>query len=911
MRALRLVAAVALLTASLVALSAAPALAATIAVTTTTDVVNPGDGVISLREAFIIANSNETDDVIELESGVEYELNSCFVGELPHTQGENLTVNGNGSTIYQTCIGERIINNDNSGATMVLNDLSLTGGLVPPADIDGAAVKTRGPLTLDNVTAVVNNAGPGGTVIDAGNSFDGDDADLTVIDSFISSNTGDGIYISGGPVAVTNSSINNNTGSGIALIDGTPVTIVGSSISDNGGSGVRTTGQGFSSMTITNSTIDGNGNTGASCSACNFVAVTSSSISGNGLDPSEFGGGLSIFNFYNDSTNTYTITNSNIDNNSATREGGGIRLAGSAEDGTVPQAELTITGSTVDGNTTSGAFDIDGGGIYADTGNVTISSSSVSNNAAGPVGGFTASKGGAIYLREESGLDTDSSLSISDSTLIENDANWQGGAIWAVTSESVTIADSTVSGNAANSLGGGGLYASGADVMVLRSTFDDNSADVGGGIALAEFSGYPEGSLMVEDTTISNNVTTFAASGGGGVFVNVGDAGVDATFTNSTISGNESANQGGGIMAMQTSSVTLIHTTVAGNTGVNGANVFTAARPLTTTASVIGLPLGGDNCDVSSTSSGGFNFADDTSCGLGGSDVVDAGGPDIGPLTDNGGPTASRLPGAGSPLLGLVPAASCASATDQRGVARPQGTDCEAGSVEVNEAGTPNVIEGTSGADVLIGTPGDDIIYGFGGDDIIEGRGGNDVLIGGPGNDRLQGGGGDDELIGNGGNDILRGGSGADFLEGRAGNDTLRGGPGDDLLAGNRGEDVLRGGANDDTLFGGPDPDLLLGGSGADDIRGGGGGDEAHGDRGGDTLIGDRGGDLLLGGAGADFIEGRAGNDTLRGGNGPDLLAGNQGNDTLRGGAGFDTLFGGPGVDNCNAGSDGGSVFGC
>ena len=801
-----------------------PALAATIAVTTADDVVDPTDGVISLREAFIIASSNETADTITLVAATEYELDSCFVGELPHTQDESLTVQGNGATIYQTCPGKRVIHNDNQDAVLTLEDVTLTGGFVPPADVDGAGVKSRGPLFLDNVTILFINAGPGGTVVDGGNSFDGDNAAISVVDSTIASNTGDGIYISGGPVSVTNSIVNNHTGSGIALIDGTPVTITGSSVSNNGRSGVRTTGQGFTSMTITSSNVDGNGDTGASCSACNLVTVTNSSISGNGTDPSRPGGGLAIFSFYNDATQTYTVTGSTIDNNAATREGGGIRLAASAENTDFPPATLAVTDSDVNGNSTAGAFDIDGGGIYAETGAVSITNSSVSNNAAGPVGGFTSSKGGGIYVREVAGLDTDASLTVTGSIIDGNDANWQGGGIWAVTAETVSIATTSVSGNAANSLGGGGLYSAGAAVSITDSTIDDNDADTGGGIAIGEFSGYPEGSLSVAGTTISNNSSSFAASGGGGVFVNVGDAGVDATFVNSTISGNSSANFGGGIMAMQTSGITLRHATVVDNTGVNGANLFTAAAPLDIAASIVADPTGGANCDVSSTITGGHSFADDASCGLGGDDTIGV-DPGLGPLADNGGPTATHLPGDTAAVAGLVPAAACTQGVDQRGVSRPQGADCEAGSVEISEDSGPNFIYGSPYADEIVGTPGDDIIYGYGGDDHIDGGGGNDIIIGGSGNDTILGGPGDDMLrggrgvdgiSGGPGRDIIRSGPGGDVVNGGSGRDTIAGGGGPDVLRGARGNDVIRGGFGNDRLYGGPGFDRLNGGPGRD-----------------------------------------------------------------------------------------------
>jgi Ca2+-binding RTX toxin-like protein len=85
---------------------------------------------------------------------------------------------------------------------------------------------------------------------------------------------------------------------------------------------------------------------------------------------------------------------------------------------------------------------------------------------------------------------------------------------------------------------------------------------------------------------------------------------------------------------------------------------------------------------------------------------------------------------------------------DQRGVARPQGANCEPGAVEVAE---PIPISGTQGADLLIGTPGNDLIRGFGG---------NDRLLGLAGNDVLEGGAGRDVLIGSSGNDVFDGGPG-------------------------------------------------------------------------------------------------------------------------------------------------------
>src|SRR5262249_21222854 len=63
--------------------------------------------------------------------------------------------------------------------------------------------------------------------------------------------------------------------------------------------------------------------------------------------------------------------------------------------------------------------------------------------------------------------------------------------------------------------------------------------------------------------------------------------------------------------------------------------------------------------------------------------------PLLGPTVSNGGPTLTDLPLFGSPSIDAVPLADCTNAfgvsvaTDQRGVSRPQGADCDSGSVDV------------------------------------------------------------------------------------------------------------------------------------------------------------------------------------------------------------------------------------
>ena len=81
---------------------------------------------------------------------------------------------------------------------------------------------------------------------------------------------------------------------------------------------------------------------------------------------------------------------------------------------------------------------------------------------------------------------------------------------------------------------------------------------------------------------------------------------------------------------------------------------FQAATP-TAAAQVV------ENCWVDTTTSEGYNFSDDDSCGFTDptDDVATGNDPSLGALADNGGPTQTMLPLVGSPLLNAIPPASC------------------------------------------------------------------------------------------------------------------------------------------------------------------------------------------------------------------------------------------------------------
>lgn len=203
-----------------------------------------------------------------------------------------------------------------------------------------------------------------------------------------------------------------------------------------------------------------------------------------------------------------------------------------------------------------------------------------------------------------------------------------------------------------------------------------------------------------------------------------------------------------------------------------------------------------------------------------------------------------------------------------------------------------NVIEGTSGDDVLNGTIGPDLILAYGGDDKVNGNGGNDCIVGDGGKDILNGG---------NGNDVIIGGNGDDTIDGGNGKDTIYAGAGEDKIQGGNDDDQISGGADDDNISGENGKDIINADGGNDKVSGGNGIDFIYGGQGDDIINGDNDNDTINGDAGDDKINGGNGNDTINGGPGIDKLLGENGKDTLIGDDGSDTANGGNDKDTCDA----------
>jgi len=169
-------------------------------------------------------------------------------------------------------------------------------------------------------------------------------------------------------------------------------------------------------------------------------------------------------------------------------DGGGIRFYSSGA--------LTLIGSTVSGNSTTGTFSR-GGGISTESGSVSLTSSTVSDNSTtgGPAsGGGIATQSGSVSL-------TSSTVSGNKTT----GSNASGGGIF-TQSGSVSLTSSTVSGNSTTGMvaPGGAIYTNGGSVSLTSSTASGNMAGgAGGGVFV--FNSSANRSFTIVNSIVAGN----------------------------------------------------------------------------------------------------------------------------------------------------------------------------------------------------------------------------------------------------------------------------------------------------------------------------------------------------------------------------------------------------------------------
>jgi hypothetical protein len=321
-----------------------------------------------------------------------------------------------------------------------------------------------------------------------------------------------------------------------------------------------------------------------------------------------------------------------------------------------------------------------GGTLTLESGQLVIDSSVTIDASAAPV---TISAGGNSRVFQ---VAAGAVVAMNDLVIRDGVAAPQGGGILnlgELSLERVVVTDNLENSTETSfDLGGGGIYnGDGATLNLTDSTVSDNATvgQPGGGVY-----GFFGSTINVTRSTISGNVSGDVAGG----LRTLGNA----TIVNSTISGNTSPIWHGGALFATDGTVTIANSTIVGNNApggtAGGLMVATFGPPVNVTVvdSII-ADNGTYNCQVEGgaaavlTSLGG-NVVTDDSCDLIGTDQnVGPGGALVDALADNGGPTLTHALLPGSPAIDA--AVGACPPTDQRGVARPQGTGCDVGAFEL------------------------------------------------------------------------------------------------------------------------------------------------------------------------------------------------------------------------------------
>ncbi len=437
-----------------------------------------------------------------------------------------------------------------------------------------------------------------------------------------------------------------------------PTISCGLTINGPGASLLTVNGHGFGSVLTfapgsngTPSSIDG-------------LTITGGIGSGSGtLGGGDGGGGI------DNSGDTLTVSNCVITGNSSTGVGGGISSGAMGDVGS-----LYVTNSTISGNTASSS----GGGVYAAYGTgITIAGSVISGNTSGSYGG---------------GIDSPSHTNVSESTISNNSAVY-GGGIYGGNIGSQIVTHSTISGNVATGSStsvGGGIDLAGPGT-VTNSTISGNSATEAGGGVYSEGAFYI-GTLTLIDSTVSGN----SAGAGGGLYDSAG--GTSTSVVNSTLTGNTATTTTGGGIDNESGTLTITDSTISGNSAAtSGGGVYsyhTASDAGTINGTVVAANAGGDLKPKAGFFSGSNDLIGDGSdqgalsnTQRGSSAVLL--NPLLSPLGSFGGPTQTMalLPGSvaidnGASFPVLDSNNNNITATDQRGVARPQGPAPDIGAFE-------------------------------------------------------------------------------------------------------------------------------------------------------------------------------------------------------------------------------------
>ncbi len=339
-------------------------------VTTQADIVDPGDGKLSLREAVARANATAGFDTIRFTAAVAGHTLVLTGGELKLTSSARIDGGTGAGTTIDADQASRVLSIGGNGTKVELVGLVVTHGHTGGQPGGGIALTGGAALTLSDCTVTANDTRnpDGDTGGDGAGIFAGPGSVLTIRRSTVSDNVAGGYYGGG-------------NGGGVAAAGDDQVTVADSEISGNHGEygGGMEIGGG-SSATIERTTITrnaakgfryrgGGGGLHLTASTATLAASTVTRNSGYGS------GGGGVFA----EASTLGLTNTTVAGNTTGKhygpvEGGGVKFSGSAS-----FVGCTITGNLIPDTT---GYDYGHGGGIAGAGRLTLANTIVAGNFA-------------------------------------------------------------------------------------------------------------------------------------------------------------------------------------------------------------------------------------------------------------------------------------------------------------------------------------------------------------------------------------------------------------------------------------------------------------------------------------------------------------------------------------------------
>ena len=500
------------------------------------------------------------------------------------------------------------------------------------AQLGGAISNERGPVVYRSGFARLNQADRGGAIW-VGAAFLLDSVDVTQNNS---NDLGAGIYVEGvaadGSLNVVMSEITDNDGIGVYNAAGS-VEVTSSDISANSQTGLFSFASSppLVSVSLINTTIDSNQSAGVEC------INTDLTIQGGTISANQFSGvwgnGCEM-----------SLTNVDIINNTTSGDGGGIMSANYAPvvDGGVIQGnqaagrgggvyywglsgrEMQLSGTLLEDNEA-----LSGGGIYVDAATATLDNVTLRDNRA-------LEDGGGIYVDENNDATlkafnyTDIEYNISDSDgdnsgigggiFNKGSVNLQQTYVWdnqdvGIYNEGVSL--TTWGCQVINNTGFAGIYTFSPSPPLLPVTLSETSIIGNEGYGYYGINGdldfnkgqiYDNGnsgvfvmtSLRMTKSTVRGNASS--TEGGGLYLANI----ISATIEDSTINDNTANGSGGGIYywGLTGGELSLTNVTLSANAADGDGGAIIVDSPPASTLNLTNVTITGSRADADGDGSG-------------------------------------------------------------------------------------------------------------------------------------------------------------------------------------------------------------------------------------------------------------------------------------------------------------------